>query len=124
MEKIALANTCIKLTKSICNVGKEFKISIQFDNFHFLSTSFTERTKVCSVQKKEIWKRNKNRLGWGVETGLNVTFPSLITDTNVCKKICQESLSQSPLDSCTLDLTARDCQLRMISQNCSGIFRQ
>ena len=52
MEKIALANNCIKLTKSICKSSKGFKISIRFDNFHFLSTSFPERSTISSVQTK------------------------------------------------------------------------
>ena len=52
MEKIALANNCIKLTKSICKSSKGFKLSIHFDDFHFLSTSFPEQSLISSVQTK------------------------------------------------------------------------
>ena len=52
MDKIALANNCIELTKSICKSSKGFKLSIHFDDFHFLSTSFPERSLISSVQTK------------------------------------------------------------------------
>ena len=63
MEKIALANNCIKLTKSICKSSKGFKLSIHFDDFHFLSTSFPEQSTISSVQTKgNLEKKRKSPL--------------------------------------------------------------
>ena len=63
MENIALANNCIKLTKLICKSSKGFKISIRFDDFHFLSTSFPEWSMISSVQTKgNLAKKRKSPL--------------------------------------------------------------
>ena len=59
MDKCALANKCIKLTKSICKSSKGFKLSIRFDNFHFLSTSFPEQSLISSEQTKGNSRKRK-----------------------------------------------------------------
>ena len=59
MEKNGFANNCIELSKEICNVGKEFKISIRLNNFQFLATSYTEQTKVSCVKTVSLKKERK-----------------------------------------------------------------
>ena len=59
MDKFALANKCIKLTKSICKSSKGFKLSIRFDDFHFLSTSFPEQSLISSEQTEGNSRKRK-----------------------------------------------------------------